>query len=257
MDQKTTIWRSYLCNVNSKLASIFVDLAFQKTAPLANKTWLLWVWVKFQTPRSDGLSDSIETPTLYKIEDVLIEHMKQHCEAILSGRITTDGRREFYFYGNSSDKFESTIGAVRNLFSNYEFTFGSHFEPSWNQYFNVLYPHPDALQIIMNSDLLDVLKKQGDIHSIAREITHLIYFPTKKQRKTFRKSLSKQTYQVVSEQEVDLKDGPDPQRKFAITIANKQTLDPNVINHTVLEILRLAQSFDGDYDGWETPVITQ
>jgi hypothetical protein len=64
-------WKPYLCNVSGKLASIFVNLGLRGDVPIAAKPWLLWTWVYFQTPRSDGLSDSKEAPTLNKIEDAL------------------------------------------------------------------------------------------------------------------------------------------------------------------------------------------
>jgi len=64
-------WKPYLCNVNGKIASIFVNLGLQNEAPLASKPWLLWTWVYFKTPRPDGLSESKEAPTLFNIEDAL------------------------------------------------------------------------------------------------------------------------------------------------------------------------------------------
>jgi hypothetical protein len=60
-------WKSYLCNVNDSLSSIFVDLGLRSEVPILSKHWLLWVWVYFQSPRPDGLSDGGEAPTLFKI----------------------------------------------------------------------------------------------------------------------------------------------------------------------------------------------
>jgi regulator of RNase E activity RraB len=34
-------------------------------------------------------------------------------------------------------------------------------------------------------------------------------------------------------------------------------LEQNLIDTTVLELMRLSEKFSGEYDGWETPVITQ
>ncbi len=52
-------WDSYFCNVNDKLASIRVDLGIRSTVPDPNRPWLLWVWVYFERPRTDGLSRSL------------------------------------------------------------------------------------------------------------------------------------------------------------------------------------------------------
>ena len=64
-------WKPYLCRVNHKPASILVNLDLRDTAPIPSKPWLLWTWVYFQSPRSDGLSSGSEAPALYEIEDAL------------------------------------------------------------------------------------------------------------------------------------------------------------------------------------------
>jgi len=61
----TENWKPYLCTVNGKLVSIFVNLGLREEVPIASKPWLLWTWVYLQTPRDDGLSDSKEAPTLF------------------------------------------------------------------------------------------------------------------------------------------------------------------------------------------------
>ena len=99
----TENWKPYLCNVNSKLAAIFVNLGRREAVPIASKPWLLWTWVYLQSPRADGLSDSQEAPTLYKIEDALDSRVSRACQAIPCGRITTEGRREFYFCGETKN----------------------------------------------------------------------------------------------------------------------------------------------------------
>ncbi len=53
-------WNSYICNVNDKLASIFLDLALATAAPLQDKPWLLWIWLYMKDPRQDGLSSKAE-----------------------------------------------------------------------------------------------------------------------------------------------------------------------------------------------------
>jgi Family of unknown function (DUF695) len=80
----TDNWKSYICNVNDSVASIFVNLGLRDEVPILSKTWLLWTWVYFQSPRSDGLSDSAEAPTLFKIEDALDSNIARYCRAIAS-----------------------------------------------------------------------------------------------------------------------------------------------------------------------------
>src|SRR5260370_42395881 len=102
-------WHSYFCRVNDKLAYIALDLGLSKQAPDLSKPNLLWVWVYFKSPRPDGLSNSSEFDLLSEIEERLAETIERKFNAILSGWITTDGRREFYYYGSHFDEFKSVL----------------------------------------------------------------------------------------------------------------------------------------------------
>lgn len=44
---------------------------------------------------------------------------------------------------------------------------------------------------------------------------------------------------------------------FGIVVAGTQAIEQAAIDRTVIELLHLCQRFDGEYDGWETPVVTQ
>jgi uncharacterized protein (TIGR01619 family) len=247
----TDNWKPYLCNVNGKLASVLVNLGLRESVPISSKPWLLWVWVYFQSPRPDGLSDGREAPTLYKIEDALAPSLTRECRAILSGRITTAGRREFYFYGETSDGFDNAVRDAMKGFEGYKFDLGEREDSSWNQYLNVLYPSMENLERIANMDLLDGLVKRGDVLTVPREIQHWMSFRSEQSRALFREAATGAGYGITGEHESD---GEFP---FGISITRTQSIEQQLIDQTVIELLRLCGTFNGDYEGWETPVITQ
>lgn len=244
-------WKPYLCNVNSRLASIFVNLGLRGEVPMMTKPWLLWTWVYFQSPRADGLSDGKEAPTLYKIEDALDLCVSRACRAILCGRITTEGRREFYFYGETKEGFHKAVTEALMGFQGYKFDVGEQEDSLWEQYLNVLYPSPEDLQRIANMDLLDVLVKRGDVLTAAREVHHWIYFPSESSRASFRDAVREEGFEITSESN-SKRDLP-----FGINIARIQSIEQKVIDKTVIELLQLSGRFGGEYDGWETPIVTQ
>jgi uncharacterized protein (TIGR01619 family) len=244
-------WKPYLCNVNGKIASIFVNLGLRDSAPIPSKPSLLWVWVHFQSPRPDGLSDSKEAPTLYKIEDALNSSVSRACRAVPCGRITTDGRREFYFYAQTRDGFRHAVECALQGFESYKCDLGDQEDPQWGQYFDVLYPSPEDLQRIANMDLLDVLVERGDVLSVAREVRHWLYFPSESSRALFRDAVVTVGYNIASESSAK---GVLP---FGIQVTRTQSIEQRAIDATVIELLQLSRRFDGEYDGWETPIVTQ
>jgi uncharacterized protein (TIGR01619 family) len=244
-------WKPYLCNVNGKPASILVNLGLRESVPMSSKPWLLWVWVYFQTPRPDGLPDSKEAPTLYKIEDALAPSLVRACQAILSGRITTEGRREFYFYGETSDGFGDAVSNAMKGFEGYKFDLGEQDDSSWNRYLNVLYPSLEDLERIANMDLLDRLVKQGDVLTVPREVQHWLSFRSEQSRTLFREAAAGAGYGIVGDHE------SEGEFSFGISITRTQSIEQKLIDQTVIELLRLGCTFNGDYQGWETQVITQ
>ena len=244
-------WKSYFCNVNDKLASVFVNLALRSEAPVLSKPSLLWVWIYFQTPRPDGLSDGSEAPTLFKIEDALNLHIGRTCQAVSCGRVTTSGRREFYFYAETNKGFASAVKAALSSFTEYKFDLGDQEDSLWEHYLNVLYPSPDDLERIKNRDVLDVLKEQGDVHTAAREVQHWMYFPSETSRALFRTEVAKAGFKIESESQIE---GDNP---FGISVTRTQPVAQEAIDATVMELLQLTEQFEGEYDGWETRVIMQ
>jgi uncharacterized protein (TIGR01619 family) len=244
-------WASYFCNVNDKRASIFLNLSLAREAPIASNPWLLWIWVYFQAPRPDGLSDGEEAPTLFLIEDALNLQVQRTNRGIPCGRITTEGRREFYFYAETTLTFKSAVEIALAGFRGYKFEFGEQEDPSWKQYFEVLYPSREDLERIKNRQVLDLLQKEGDVSSIAREVQHWIYFRSEQSRACFRDEANRAGFTIGSETQVD---GESP---FQITVLRTQSVEQEPIDRAVTELRELAEQFNGEYDGWETKVTTE
>ena len=200
----------------------------------------------FKSPRPDGLSDSTEAPRLYEIEDALSERLAAEFGAILSGRITTQGRREFYYYGERNDGLAESVAQVLANFEGYRFEVGFQRESDWNQYLNVLYPSDEQLQGMKNRDVLDLLERQGDDHSIVREVSHRIYFPTDSARNEFLIDATVLGYRVLNCLDCT---GTLP---FGVDIVRNQAVTSEAIDQAVIELFRLANRHNAEYDGWGT-----
>lgn len=246
-------WKFYLCRVNDALASIYFDLALGPIAPVAAQPWLLWVWLYMRAPRPDGLSSSEEASTLWAIEDAFIPKVSALCKATLCGRITSVGRREFYLYAGSPEGFPEVVTEVLAGFSGYKFNVGQEHDPGWNKYLNVLYPGSEDLERIANQDVLESLERNQDVHTIPRPVQHWIYFPTPEARSGFRRAASLLGFRIETESTGPVAASVVP---YGISVTRVQVVTQHEIDATVIELLRLAQKFGGDYDGWESPVTT-
>jgi uncharacterized protein (TIGR01619 family) len=247
----TENWRSYFCNVNDSLASIFVNLGLRNDVPILSKPWLLWVWVYFRSHRPDGLSDGNEAPEIFRIEDAITLELSRSCGTILSGRVTTEGRRELYFYGETRTGFSKVVAKEMSDFEGYKFDIGEQEDALWEQYLNVLYPSAEDLERIKNRDLLDVLEQKGDVLTAARDVEHWMYFASEASRASFRKAAVEAGFRIASESQLESR------LQFGISVVRTQAVEQALIDATVIELLHLTRQFQGEYDGWETPLITQ
>ncbi len=238
-------WDSYLCMVDGKLASIFVDLDQQ---PDPSRTSLLWVRVYMVKSRSDGLSGEGEAGALWKLEDSLTVTLAEQLDARFVGRITGDSRREFYFYLPKPPPDGTAINTVLSLSPEYRFDWGSKNDPEWEQYLSVLHPSEADLARIKNRRVVEALKKHGDPLQEGREIRHWIYFKTEMNRANFIQQTSEFGYSVYATSE-------DRTRPAPWGACLSQTAHPNALNQMVVELVRFAKETDGEYDGWESLVV--
>ena len=163
-----------------------------------------------------------------------------------------DGRRaRLYFYGETKDGFRKAVREASTGFEGCEFDVGEQEDLLWEQYLNVLYPSPEDLERMANMDLLAFLVDQGDILTVAREVQHWMYFPSDPSRALFRDAAVAAGFKIVSES------GSEGKLPFGISVARTQSIEQESIDRTVVELLDLTRRFDGEYDGWDTRIVTQ
>jgi hypothetical protein len=245
-------WEFYFTTVNDAVASIFVDVGIGDNVPHDGRPFLIWIWVEFQKPRRDGLSSNDEAETLFAIEDRLNTLVSDGTGGKLVGRITTAGRREFYYYGVSEAGLLPAMRSFQSAFPNYQCVSGVELDQKWSRYVDVLYPKPEDWQRIKNLHVIESLQKHGDTLEQARPVSHWAYFRTEFARIEFVRQACVEGFVVRNCQEGDNSD----EFPFGVTLERVDRVDWPSINEATILLFRLAQDFEGDYDGWETSVET-
>jgi hypothetical protein len=246
-------WDFYFARVNGAVSSIFVDLGVRPDVPLEKRPWLLWVFVTLKSPSAEGLSTNDEAPTLQAIGEALDANVGVACGAQLVGRITGAGRREFYFYAEEPGPLDEAVRTAMNSFAGYEQECGSTLQPDWEQYLDLLYPSPSNLQRMFNRRVLEELAARGDAHETPRPVNHWLEFADAEARAACRDTLVAIEFKVVDEfSGEDAGDG----MPYKLVVSRVDSVDSHTINGITLELARLAQEHGGDYDGWESPVVS-
>jgi len=243
-------WDFYFSNVDGKLSSLFVDLGLHKIAPLNDKPNVVWISIKMNNPREDGLSSSEECNLLAEIEDHVVDEIRSKFNSVYVGRLTSDGHRDLYFYLGDTMLYDKTLSEIMVAYPKYHFDYGSKPDKEWAGYFDFLYPSPQQFQSIQNRRVIDQLEKSGDKLTKAREVDHWIFFKTEKDRDTFLSKIKPEGFSIV-DRDYDKKLGELPYR---LHIKRVDKVDSDSVDEYVIHLWKLAAECNGDYDGWETSV---
>lgn len=240
-------WNFYLTEIDGKHASIQLNLALKQVIPLKEKPNLTWVSVKLNSPTENGLTTNEESEILFKIEDDLLAKVNSK-NTLYIGRLTNDGRRDFYFYSKNADVFKTEAEKISKEYPNYKILIHFKEDKNWNAYLDI-YPSEMDLQSIGNRSVLENLEKNGDNLTKAREVFHLIYFNDETDREKYINEVAKENFEV-SEKTYDKK----IELPFGLKIKRIDYVGYDKIDEYTLYLWQLAKNYNADYDGWETSV---
>lgn len=134
-------WDHYLFAIGEDLASIYLDLEAAKTGPMPSHQHSSMISVSMLRAQDNGMSSDEEFEDLIALEDDLDAQVREG-GAHYVGRVTTRGRRIFYFYTAEPEAIEAAASSVMERHPAYQYQVGSRPDPDWSTYFDFLYPRP-------------------------------------------------------------------------------------------------------------------
>ncbi|WP_347156863.1 DUF695 domain-containing protein [Pontibacter chitinilyticus] len=246
-------WEVYFCHIEEQPAFVSTDLGLVEVAPMETKPNLIEIAVALQTTDETGFPEAAEWEMLEKIEDAVVQLLEEKMLAVFVGKTLHNGKRGLYFYGDQVLQLEDCVEAVRQKFPEYLIVSQATEDADWEIYFNFLYPDDESMQRIQNTHLLQELEEQGDQAFVPRNITHFLYFKTAADRQAMIQAADRQGYTLESEEEAP----EEEEYTYKLLLMRPDKADDETINVITLELLNLARQFNGEYDGWEAPVISE
>ncbi len=244
-------WTFYFSNVNDKLSSIATDLNLNNVAPIKGQENVVYISIKMPNPKDNGLSSNEDADELWKIEDAIISGFdKNNLNYTFAGRLTSDGLRDLYFFGENTILMEKEVSSAMTAFPNFKFNFGHKSDKEWSGYFDFLYPLPRQMQIIQNRRVLEQLEKGGDKLTKEREVFHWIYFKTQKEIDLFENYTESLGFKTKNKGKTEQPN----EYKFVISVSRIDKVGYDEIDEYTLELWQKASDLNGEYDGWETSI---
>jgi regulator of RNase E activity RraB len=242
-------WECYLFQTKDGPVSNFVNLDADKRQDGLPIRYL--VKIRINEPREHGFPTKDEDTVLWELEDVLEKCVHSGKHGYYVGRSTHAGQRTFcYYMRNESTLKETDIENAIARFAQYVPQCTRKYDDKWEYYHDYLYPSPEEMQCIQNRMVVDSLVKNGDSLESPRETDHWIYFSDPSQRNRYRDETVALGFKTREERRLD--DG-----RYCLQIHRVDKVDYRSINNVVLTLFRLAEKYNGEYDGWETFVVKE
>ncbi len=246
-------WDVYMAQYEKGAGSMTLNMDLINVAPKEKLPFLLITGVKFENCREDGLPNSDEFEKLYNVSDNIERLLNGSVSFELVGTFTYQCERLDYIYLSDTISIRSQLTELyKSEFGNYEYYINLKRDESWEAYTKFLYPNDVTLEYMSNQKVLFQLQQAGDNLSKQRLVDHWIYFSRKSDEELYVKYIEGIGFKVES-QEID----KNFKLPYQLHISRIDYIYPESINEITLELRKKAKDLNGDYDGWETFVITE
>jgi len=247
-------WDFYLAQVDDAPAVVRVNFWFQSEAPIRSAPHLHWVAVQMLDPGEHGMGTEAEGALLWGVEDRIAEEAKK-VGLYFVGRLRNDGRWQLVFYG-PQDMTERLTEITAGASGTRKYVVDGKEDEDWSYYGDFLLPDAERAAWIENRRVVDQLEVEGDSLKVPRRVDHWAYFATRYGRDAFVGEVRSKGFDVEQKSDTNAL-GDASALQFGVQIYRVDSVALEDIHGVVMELSKLASTFEGDYDGWETQVVTE
>jgi Regulator of ribonuclease activity B/Family of unknown function (DUF695) len=238
-------WQSFMSHREG--AVVIVMSRANLADALVSRRESVWVFsVALQSQTENNLPDGEEFDRLAQL-DMLFDQIEADSGSPSLGRVTGQGRRQYFYLAESGEKLTSELARAAGSLG-YESQVRQEREARaiFDKY---LAPTPEEERGIKDQQVLQQLEQAGDFAERARQVDHWAYFPDRVAAGVFAKWAMENGYRVLDITEVDYS------LPFMVHSAHEGTMLPDDILAKTLAQFRKTRELSGIYDGWETAVM--
>lgn len=198
-------------------------------------------------PKPNGLPESRDLKNLSRIEDRTEKAMKPY-GGILIGHWICRGEYEIVLMARQSPP--TTLEVRSGLFRRQSLRLKVTEDPDWSWVDEHMTLSDEDIERHRNRMLIQQLVRQGDQIHLVRPVDFALIFKRKEDRTAFAQAAVALGYRVASEGEPDPNDG-----SLWLELVADTTVEEEPMAARCVYLSRLAAEFNGEYDGWATPIV--
>ncbi|HTD73422.1 MAG TPA: DUF695 domain-containing protein [Steroidobacteraceae bacterium] len=245
----TEDWRYFPCTMGESTAFIFVDVGITETIDRAPAN-LVKIRLAYKNPHPNGLPSDEEFYAVGSIERAL-ETFVTETSGWYIGRVTVDGHRHFYVYSAKEEAHWSSFLDSLSATTGYQLEADTRSDPQHEGYWQDLYPTDDDWQVINDLAVIDAIDRNGDNGTEPRQIDHWVYFGNQTGMLPFLTWARSEGFTHDEANSSSTDDG-----RYCLRLSHHGPAEITEISHRTIALRRKALEYGGEYDGWETPVVS-
>lgn len=253
-------WEVYQCLIGvegdsedeGQPASVRFSATAGESAPDPSRPHRVDVSVRVLDPTPFGFPTREEAERLWALED-LLEEAAAPTDASLVAVLTSGARREWFFHTSDGPALASSIRAALERAADTgdrDVRLEGYADPEWRYFLDVIWPDTVAWRYILDRKVLQTLAEHGDDGTAPRPIQHFAYFADPARRDEYVAFLRGESFERIEA----LPPNEGDERPYGVTCYG--TVAASEISPIASRLAVMAEDCDGEYDGWESPVVT-
>ena len=245
-------WEHYLATIGDHQGSIVYDEGISARINDIALPNSIMIRLTFKDVYDNGLPTQQEFERISPLEEIIETTIFEHGGQFL-GRVTYGGAR--YMLGLAPDPSDALEGSIQAECASIDYQADITVEPDPNKdiYWTQLYPTPDDRQVISDLKVINSLTENGDVRSAIRPIDHWSYFGKKAAANEFAEWAEAEGFTIIGITKE--KQSLFSSRWLVSTQKESDTELGSVTTQTIAHN-RKANELGGEYDGWETRIVT-
>ena len=249
-------WNAYRSWLDDDPAVFRLNLALDEVAPIEGFSYCVKITVVLKDPDKNGFSSDEERSTIYAIEDKIFRPLESDKD-ILVAVLTARGEVTWYFYSKAPEALQECLSATWDSSMGYTYQVECSEDKQWNFFLKGLYPNIYEKQTIYNREILYACQENDDQVEMPRPIEHWLYFDTEQDMLSAIEKAAALGFTVYSSEKVVPEEGKEVQEDLGYCLILSKENTPTDIDGDTWNLIDIALDTHGNYDGWETILVTK
>ena len=248
-------WNAYRSWIDDNPAVFRLNLALDEVAPIEGFSYCVRITIELKNPDENGFSTN-ERPAIYAIEDQILRPL-QSDKDILVAVLTARGEVTWYFYSQAPEALQERLSATWDTSMGYTYQVECSEDKQWNFFLKGLYPNIYEKQTIYNREILSACQENEDQVEVPRPIEHWLYFDTEQDMLSAIEKAAALGFTVYSSKKVEAEEGEEDLEDLGYRLILSKENTPIDIDGDTWDLIDIALDTHGNYDGWETILVTK